>query len=217
MHLIYLDESGDPGQRNSPTQHYVLAGFSLPASEWHQVNERFTLFREWASQHHGLDRAREIHAAEFLGAANMHCGLARSTRLLIMRKLLGMLTLCPELRFFGWIDPKEKGDPLERTGHRCLCDLENWVKAGYFGGSNGLFLIHDQMTRQPKSWRRPENTVIIERPMAIDSRTSNLLQAADLIAYLLKQSRSPNRYLKEQGAQHLIRKLNEQSLGWIDI
>ena len=53
--------------------------------------------------------------------------------------------------------------------------------------------------------------------MAIDSRSSNLLQAADLIAYLLKQSRTPNRYLKEQGAQHLIKKLNEQSLGWVDL
>ena len=217
MHLIYLDESGDPGLRNSPTKHYILAGFSLPASEWHQVNERFMLFREWANQCHGLDHSREIHAAEFLGAANMHHGLPRSTRLLIVRKLLGMLTLSPELRFFGWVDPKEQGDPLERTGHRCLCDLENWLKAGYFGPCSGLFLIHDQMTRQPTTWLRPESTAIIERPMAIDSRSSNLLQAADLIAYLLKQSRTPNRYLKEQGAQYLIKKLNEQSLGWIDL
>jgi hypothetical protein len=217
VHLIYLDESGDPGRRNSPTSHYILAGLSLPASQWHEVNNRLTLFRAWAQQHHALGCGHEIHAAEFLGAANLHCGLNRSTRLLIIRKFIGVLTLCPELRFFGWIDPKDADDPLERTGHRCLADLENWVKSGYFGTSNALFLIHDEMTRQPEAWLRPENGVVIERPLAIDSQTSNLLQAADLIAYLLKQSRNPNRYLKEQGAQHLIKKFNEKSLGWVDL
>ena len=73
------------------------------------------------------------------------------------------------------------------------------------------------MTRQPESWLTPGRVALIERPVAIDSRASNLLQAADLIAYLLKQSRRPNSYLKEQGAQFLIKKLNDQALGWVDL
>lgn len=217
VHFIYLDESGDPGLKNSPTDHYILAGFSLPAADWHLINRRFSLFREWANQQYGLDHGQEIHAAEFLGAARIHCGLPRATRLLIMRKLVGMLMLSRELRFFGWVTTKQSEDPLEQTGSRCLKDLEDWRTAGFFGESRSLFIIHDQMTRQPKSWLTPGRIALIERPVAIDSRTSNLLQAADLIAYLLKQTRRPNSYLKEQGAQFLIKKLNDQALGWVDL
>jgi hypothetical protein len=53
--------------------------------------------------------------------------------------------------------------------------------------------------------------------MGMDSHLSVCLQVADLVAYLLKQSRTPNRYIREQGAQNLVKKLNEQSLGWIDV
>ena len=217
MHFIYLDESGDPGMNGSPTNHYILAGFALTASDWHKVQRRFALFRQWAFQTYGLDPGRELHASEFLGAASMHCGLPRATRLLIMRRLIGMLTLGPELRFFGWIASKERGDPLERVGVRCLEDLEAWSAAGYFGECHSLLIIHDRMPRRPSAWKRPTGQRVIESPLCLDSETSPCLQVADLIAYLLKQSLSPNRYLKEQGAQYLIKKLNEKSLGWRDV
>jgi hypothetical protein len=217
MHLIYLDESGDPGPRNSPTKHYILAGFAVAAEDWHKVHERFALFREWAFLTHGLPREREIHASEFLGAAAMHGGLSRPIRLLIARRLIAMLTLGQELRFFGWVASKEQGDPLERIGLRCLRDLESWASAGYFGDTPTLFVIHDCMPRRPSAWVQPGGCRVIESPMGMDSHLSVCLQVADLVAYLLKQSRTPNRYIREQGAQNLVKKLNEQSLGWIDV
>jgi len=50
MHFIYLDESGDPGMNGSPTNHYILAGFALTASDWHKVQRRFALFRQGLSK-----------------------------------------------------------------------------------------------------------------------------------------------------------------------
>ena len=46
---------------------------------------------------------------------------------------------------------------------------------------------------------------------------SRQLQIADLIAYLIKQSRYPSRYLKEQGAHQMIKRLTERSLGWFEV
>ena len=217
MHFIYLDESGDPGLTNSPTKYYILAGLSVHHADWHRVDERLRTFRQWAKDIDGLDPAHEIHAAEFLGAANMHCGLRREQRLLIIRRLIGNLSQSPELRFFGWITNKDLADPLQRVGRRSMADLEAWLNMGQFRESRHLFIIHDEMHQQPSAWHHDHYTCIIGRPVAMSSRESRQLQIADLVAYLLKQSLQPNRYLKEQGAQNMVKRLNELSLGWIDV
>ncbi len=95
VHFIYLDESGDPGLKNSPTKHYILAGLSVHHDDWHEIDKRLRAFRKWAEEVHGLNLAHEIHAAEFLGAANMHCGLRREQRLIIVRRLIGILSQSP--------------------------------------------------------------------------------------------------------------------------
>jgi hypothetical protein len=37
MHLVYVDESGDPGINNSPTASYILSGLKIPAEHWHDA------------------------------------------------------------------------------------------------------------------------------------------------------------------------------------
>jgi hypothetical protein len=217
MHFIYLDESGDPGLTNSPTKHYILAGFGVHHTDWHEIDRKLLDFRSWAQETYGLAPTHEIHAAEFLGAANIHCGLRREQRLLIIRRLIGILSLCDELRFFGWIAHKDLGDPLQRVGGRSMTDMEAWLKSDQFRDSRRLFIIHDEMHQKPSSWQHDHHAFIIGRPVAISSRQSRQLQVADLIAYLLKQTLQPNRYLKEQGAHNMIRRLNDLSLGWIDV
>ena len=217
MHIIYLDESGDPGMFNSPTSYYLLAGFSVHHADWHSVDERLREFRKWAESTYGLEVGQEIHSAEFLGAAQMHCGLRREQRLLIIRKLISILSLSLELRFFGWMMQKAAEDPLESVGHRCLDDLMRWLEQGALGRGHLGLIIHDQMNKRPTCWQRDGYRSIIDRPLARTSGESLQLQIADLVAYLLKQSRFPNRYLKEQGAHQLIKKLTERSVGWEEV
>jgi len=217
MHLIYLDESGDPGLTNSPGHHYIIAGFAVHSDDWHAIDARLRGFRAWAKEQYGLREDHEIHAAEFLGAANVHCGLRRDHRLLIVRSLLRLLSESPELRFFGWIADKNQGAPLHRAGERCLSDLEHWVQIGSLGIRSALLIIHDQMPTMPVAWERDHFARVVGRPLSLPSNRSRQLQIADLIAYLIKQSKHPNRYLKEQGAHQLIKKLTELSLGWIEV
>jgi hypothetical protein len=217
MQIIYLDESGDPGLSNSPTRYYILAGFSVHHADWHSVDQRLREFRKWAEQTYGLNVGQEIHSAEFLGSAKIHCGLRREERLLIVRKLIGLLARSSELSFFGWTLEKTSGDPLECVGSRCLADLVSWLGDAAMGPGNLGMIIHDQMHKRPACWSCDGLAHIIDRPLARASSESVQLQLADLLAYLLKQSKSPNRYLKEQGAHQLIRRLNERSLGWVEL
>jgi hypothetical protein len=73
------------------------------------------------------------------------------------------------------------------------------------------------MPAMPAAWERDYFDRVVGRPLSLPSNQSRQLQIADLIAYLIKQSKYPNRYLKEQGAHQLIKKLTELSLGWIEV
>jgi hypothetical protein len=69
----------------------------------------------------------------------------------------------------------------------------------------------------PDAWERDHFDQVVGRPLSLPSNRSRQLQIADLVAYLIKQAKHPNRYLKEQGAHQLIKKLSERSLGWIEV
>jgi len=69
MHLIYLDESGDPGARNSPTSHYVLAGFAVHHSAWSTFDQKIKSLRLKLERRYGYPVTKELHACELLGAA----------------------------------------------------------------------------------------------------------------------------------------------------
>lgn len=217
MHLIYLDESGDPGLTHSPGHHYIIAGFAIHHSHWHDFDRRLRDFRKWALDAYGLQHDRELHAAEFLGAANVHCGIRRDHRLLIIRRLIRTLEESPELRLFGWSADKHEGPPLHRTGKRCLVDLERWSANGDLGAIGPFLIIHDQMPTMPNAWTIDSSDCVVGRPLSLPSDQSRQLQIADLIAYLIKQSRYPSRYLKEQGAHQMIKRLTERSLGWFEV
>ena len=202
MHIIYLDESGDPGLLNSPTQYYILAGFAVHHADWHIVDYRLREFRKWAELTYGLKVGQEIHSAEFLGAAQIHCGLRREQRLLIVRKLIGILSQSIELRFFGWIIQKDSSDPLESAGHRCLVDLAAWLEKGEMGRGQLGLIIHDQMHKRPACWKCDGHNYIIDRPLSRASGESVQLQVADLVAYFYLNS--PNTLIGISRSRALI-------------
>jgi hypothetical protein len=54
MDLIYVDESGDPGTRNSPTKEYILVALIIPESIWHELDWRIHRSRVRMQKHLGL-------------------------------------------------------------------------------------------------------------------------------------------------------------------
>lgn len=67
MHILFVDESGDPGLNNSPTRQYVLAGLLMPLSAWWGCRQRLLDHRERIQQSYGAKIEAELHASEYLG------------------------------------------------------------------------------------------------------------------------------------------------------
>jgi len=222
MHFVYLDESGDTGGKRSPTADYLMAGWAIHHGAWKGALRRLLEFRRGAKARHGLKMATEMHAAEFLGAAQSHLGIGRIERLEMARGLLDTLADIPGARVFGWITDKT-GNPLERLGDAALRDLSRWTEDGSLpttdgAGPRGFQLIHDTMARPPECWRRMKlEGPMIERGISQESAGSLFLQAADFVAYALRQSRKPNRFMAEHGGRNLLRRLDPISLDYREV
>lgn len=219
MHLVYLDESGDPGGTGSPTSNYLLAGLAVHHAHWQEAKCRLIDFRRSARSRHGLKVGAEMHASEFLGAARSHQGIGRIERLELARGLLDTVAGIPGVRAFGWATDKS-ADPLGRLAKIVVNDLSAWSARGDLPGATGcdvpgFQLIHDVMGNAPAAWAiATHGTPMIERSMSQRSDESLFLQAADFIAYAYRQSLCPNRFMAEHGGRNLIRRLDEVTLGF---
>jgi hypothetical protein len=54
----------------------------------------------------------------------------------------------------------------------------------------------------------------VARPMDDDSAASLFLQAADFVAYAMRQNLVPNSFMREHGGRGLLRRLDPVSLGF---
>lgn len=217
MHFVYLDESGDSGLRNSPTSHYILAGFSVHHADWRTLDERIRLFRQEAAHRYGFPASKELHAAELLGNATTLSGVDRYQRLLLARHLIHIVARCMEIRTFAWVSAKADLDPRRSLGKLCMEDLMRWagpgeLKSGACCQGSDIFIIHDQSNHPPLPLDGPM-PLCIGQPLGQNSRSSPQLQLADLIAFSVKQKYSPNRYMLKSGGVNLYDKLKPVSLG----
>lgn len=154
MHIIYLDESGDSGRKGSPTGIYLIAGLSIDSAKWAECYQLLANFRKQVFFRHKLDPSCEMHANEFLGAAQSHLGLGRVDRLAIARAFIDVIASLPEARTFGWFVNKDMSDPLERVALAASNDLDVWSSSDVFGRyTDGYLIIHDTFGHRPAIWR----------------------------------------------------------------
>lgn len=212
MDLVYIDESGDTGHINSPTREYLLIGIIVPEARWHELSGRIRMARTRMRQNLGLQSDAEIHASEFLGGAHTHLGLSTWNRVRAIRWLLKELTRQSGVTYIAIYQPKDgHADVLAEAWRNLIKRLE--LESGR------RFLLLTDMTERravlraireaglgtchEKHPRRP--AYLIEDPIHLDSRHSELLQVADVIAYLHRQKIRPNGLFHEPQPRQLIR------------
>jgi len=218
MHLIYLDESGDPGCTGSPTANYILAGLSVDSKDWHYSSELLMDFRISIEHQYGLSPAAEMHACEFLGSARSHRGLGRPERLAIGSTFLSLIGEAGCFRTFGWWIRKSAQGAVDQVATVATKDLDAWSGAGTFAPSPCKYMIiHDVMGRRPSLWDTLGFPHRVEKSFAADSASSLHLQAADFVAYALRQHLNPNRFLAAHGGRNLINRLAPGTLGWREL
>jgi len=66
MYLMYVDESGDIGKVNSPSNYFVLSAVILHENDWLNILDDMIVFRRGLKSRYGLGMNEEIHASVFI-------------------------------------------------------------------------------------------------------------------------------------------------------
>ncbi len=233
MYIMYVDESGDSGLVNSPTNYFALSGLVVHESRWRSFLEILIAFRKTMYRVYGLPVRGEIHASEFINRKAFN--LDRYVRLSILRNCLDELSKIDFIMITNVIVEKENKpndyNIFERAWLTLFQRFENTLQYGNFPGAHRLdhgFTITDatagkkltQLVRRMAVYNPIPNdavygtgsrnvpiTRIIEDPYGKDSSTTLPIQMCDVIAYFLMQRFSPNSYIKRTRSQNYFDRL----------
>lgn len=232
MYLMYVDESGDAGLVNSPTNFFALSGLVVHESQWRRFIQTMQNFRQTIRTAHGLPVRTEIHASEYIRTPPVD-GMARHARLAILRNLLDELAKMPFISITNVVvDKRGKVPPydvFDVAWQTLFQRFENTMSYGNFPGrhtndfgmvltdaTNGKHLqrimrrmnVHNPVSHMGGGGYRNLPLVrMIEDPHPKDSRDSYFIQACDVCAYFLMQHLQPNSYIRRSGAANYFRRL----------
>ena len=235
MYLMYVDESGDVGMAGSPTRYFCLSGLVVHELRWRELMERLVDFRRRMKTKYGLGVRDEIHAAEFI-RGNEGKSLRRHERLQLLKIFADELSGIDFISATNVVLDKstKAADFLvfEHAWRALFQRFENTINYHNFPGprnsdDKGMVIcdntdggkltrlmrkmgaynpIPNQMGFGPGTRNIPIKTVI-EDPYLRDSKDSLIIQASDLIAYLLYQYHAPNAYFRKKSESKLFENL----------
>lgn len=218
MHLVYVDESGDPGVGLGSSRYFILCGVCVHHADWHEVNRRLGELRHRLENLHGLSTLAEIHAAEFLGNSRDHLGLNQRQRIQCLLHLLGFLGQSSQLTPMRVIIDKTSGpaDPLASAWSTLASAATRLIEAhqDLRCEAKGLIIVSDDLRPSPGSrWIKEARVadplladLLIDLPFGRESHQSHLLQLSDLLSFLTKQMLMPNHFFSSPGGKALLRR-----------
>ena len=83
MYLLYVDESGDVGIKNSPTKYFVLSALIIHESKWRNTLDELVKFKNQLRNTKGLKLREEIHCTELINRPKELVRIKRNDRLVI--------------------------------------------------------------------------------------------------------------------------------------
>ncbi len=195
MHLLYLDESGDPGFRG--TRHYVLLGLAIADREVKAASaevDKLVLRRLGPRAEGG-----ELHYRSLLRGKGLFRGMSDAARRRVADDVFRLLRRLPVTLFAAVVDTRkhqqqslfpqrpdlwalalivERFDAFLRRGRRSGCvvyDSRNRPQ------DSELRAFFDVLSRQGPRHLRPRR--IVETVFFTPSHSTRLLQLADFCAY----------------------------------
>ena len=85
MHIMYVDESGDPGIQGSPSRYYVLSGIVIHELRWLDCLNQIINFRRRMQGSFGLRMREEISGSAMMSKPGPLVRIPRNGRLTIIR------------------------------------------------------------------------------------------------------------------------------------
>jgi len=235
MYLMYVDESGDSGLKNSPTRYFILSGMVFHELHWKQILDDLIYFRRQLRNSTGLKLREEIHASDFLNKPGLLARIKRNDRLDILKQCIDWCASQNNISIINVRVDKQGAsfDVFEKAWTVLTQRFENTVSHRNFPGAvnpddRGL-IIPDQTDNKklqmlirrmrrfnpiphnrmlyPSGSRNVALNYIIEDPFFKDSRESFIHQIVDIIAYSVLQIYSPNNYMKKKGGHRFFYRL----------
>jgi Protein of unknown function (DUF3800) len=231
MYLMYVDESGDPGNNTAQSDYFCLSGLIVHESEWRTLIDVTMRFRRTMKDVYGLPVRSEIHTVKFLRHSNF--AIEKHKRLAILRNYLDEISKMNFLSLTNVVVDK-RGKPAAydvfSSAWRTLFQrFENTLIHGNFPGGykraygtvftdatngeklTGIMRKMSVYNPIPNRWgggfRNMPILRIIEDPSSRNSEHSLPIQSCDVVAYFLHQSLKPNSYVKRVGAQKYFQRL----------
>lgn len=236
MYLMYVDESGDVGLNNSPTNYFVLSAIVIHELRWRQTLESLIVFRKFLRDSKGLKLRDEIHCTELINKPGDLIRIKRNDRLDIIKKCIDWLNLQSDLNIFSVVVNKagRTDDIFELAWNTLIMRFENTMSNKNFRGPSntddkGIILSDNtegQKLRKLIRKMRHYNTIpndsqiygsgyrnlrinsVIEDPVFRNSKYSFLHQMNDVLAYCVMQKYHPNSYMKKKGGHNFYNRLN---------
>lgn len=232
---MYVDESGDCGLNNSPTQYFILTGLVLHETSWASCFKQIYSFRKDLRNTYGLKIREEIHAHAFIKRPGALSRISLNNRLVIIRSYADMLASIPGMRIINVVVDKNKKPSsydVFDVSWRCLIQrFENTIMNQNFPGhlhdkehgiifpdrtdDKKLTALLRKMTKYNPvpssnfgSYRNLVLTRIAEDPNFRNSAQSLFIQSADVAAYMLQQYLSPNKLMKKKAGKNYFTRLD---------
>lgn len=242
MFLMYVDESGDVGKVNSPTQHFILSSITLNANDWLKFLNDLIDFRRSLKISHGLKMRTEIHAKEFFKGSPNCTYIKKHLRIDILKKCIDWLASRQDINIITVRCDKSLngGKDIFDYTWKCLIQrFENTLRGNNFSirwkHQIGMIISDNtdggKLKKLLRSMRRVNFVpniisaygggsrnillkVVIEDPVMRDSDASYVHQMADVIAYFAKQYYQPNKYMRKKGGRNTYNNLNPVINKW---
>jgi len=237
MYLMYVDESGDIGISNSPTNYFILSGLIIHELKWRQFIDDITLFRRNLKTNKNLKLREEIHAVNFINKPGNLLHIKRNERLDILKQCINFLNQQSYLNLITVCISKankaSQTEVFEYAWSRLIQRFENTIGQNNFRGpkfnSDKGIIITDKtdektlrnLIRKMHQFNIVPNSsnlysggnrnlkieMVIEDPVMRDSKYSFIHQMVDVIVYFARQLYETNYYVKQKGAKNYYKHL----------
>jgi hypothetical protein len=234
---MYVDESGDDGLHNSPTDFYILSALIMHELRWRDCVGRVYDFRKRMKAKFGLRIREEIHAAHMISRPGPLGRIRKNDRLAILRHFVDEIAELPDVCAINVVVDKRArnaGDDVFSLAWRALIQrFENTISYRNFRGpanpdERGIIFPDETnmkklrgLVRRMRYYNPVPNDPsyeggfrnlrlfhTIEDPNPRTSHDSFLIQAADTIAYFLLQKEKPCAYARKSGAYKYFDRLD---------
>jgi hypothetical protein len=229
MHILYVDESGDPGKDKHSSPHFILSGLIISQEDWALCLDKLKTFRKSIKKKYGLNLRTEIHSSELIRIKGLkeYQKISKANRINILKDYASQIPIifsnARVINICLKIAEHPDRDIFELAWSRLLQRYDTYLKKE--AKDKGIVVADDTDSLKLQGLQRKMRVYnptpshytdgtynapidnILEDPFSRNSNQSYFIQTVDVIAQLLYRKEFPKGSLKKYGLEHQFKKI----------